>query len=354
VFLHILWMRNPARQRFIRHFFIFLAGTVLFSGLVLLYLFIFSLQGSFWELYIRQNLFYLNMIPVSLFEKLFHYWPFIGLVEDTYNLFGLTGIILALGILVFMGRRSYQPADKTPPSSFVFVYYSLAFLAVSIYAAIKPGRGYSHHLLFLIIPAGFILGVFLAELRKILEAQGAIRHNIKLALSATVVAVIVITNSVEVSARTLIGGPYIVHTGKLIKYYVSPVIQAILKHASAGDSLAVWGWAPELYVDSGLVQAIKQGNLMYEIAPNARQQYFLQQFTGDLLNSRADIFVDAVAPGRFAFYNRKTEGFDAFPEVRGIVEKYYNFAEEVSGVRIYVRKPEAKPPEKTLLNRDGG
>lgn len=332
IFLHITWVKNKTRHRFLRSLFIFLAGAMLFSGLVMLYLAIFSLQDVFWGTYIQGNLFYLNLnSSKSFFEKFLTYLPYITQIADTNVLFLLTGITLIFGLPFLIGRRNYTLLSKVQPDTFIFVYYSLAFLIASGYSAVEPGRGSSHHLLFLLIPSGFLIGVFLGEFWKVLQIQESIiRRSLKFSL------VIVIVTAIFFRIRE--GNPYIAHSRFLATNYLSLVVKAILKHASAGDSLAVWGCAPELYVDTGLVQATKVGNLYYEIEPNPRQQYLLKQFADDFLNSGANIFVDAVAPGMFYFKNRETQGYEAFPEVASIVKKYYTFVDEVQGVRIYVRR----------------
>ncbi len=332
IFLRIVWVKNKAGDRFIHSLFILLAGATLFSGLFILYLVIFSLQGAFWETYIWGNLFYLNLASSqSFFDKIIGYLPYIRLIPDTNNLFGLTVFTLILGLPFLILRRRQTSA---------FVYYSLLFLVAACYSAIEPGRRYGHHLLFLIIPSGFLIGVFLAELWKILQAQGSIRRSLKLSLAIVVAMAIIVSSSIEFYVRIREDNPYIAMSRLFKDYYLNPIARAILKHASAGNTMVAWGWAPQLYVDSGLVQAMKSAHIYYELDYNSpQQQYFLTRFANAFLESKADIFVDAVSPVMFRFHDRKTQGHDAFPVVANIVKKYYTLADEILGVRIYVRSP---------------
>jgi hypothetical protein len=338
LFLPIVWIKNRAGAMFLRCLFSLLGGLLLFSGFILLYLVIFSLQHVFLERYIQEALIYVSRR--GLLERILMCLPYIGTIRDTGNLFGLTLAALISGILVLIGGRYYLPVAKTQPDTFIFIYYSLALLAVSGYSVLVPGRSFSHYLLFLLIPSGFLFGVFLAELWKILQAQESIRRSLKFYLAATIITAIAVTGCVEFYLGVRKGNPYIASSRDLAKNYVSPVVTAILKYASENSSLVVWGWAAELYVDTGLIQAMREAiAVMYEMPPDPRREYFLKRFASDLAKSRADIFVDAVAPGRFAFVDRKTEGFDAFPEVAAVVKKYYAFKEEVEGVRIYTKLP---------------
>jgi hypothetical protein len=340
IFLHIIWIKQKAKERVSRSFFILLGGALVFSGFVLLYLVIFSLQEVFWRSYIQESLFYLNTnSSKSLFDKFLIYLPYARWIKDTSSFFMVAIIISIFGLPFLFLRRKQAPLNKRQEDTFVFVYYSLAFLIVSIYSTIAPGRGFGHHLLFLIIPSGFLIGVFLAEPYKILQAQESIRRNFKLSLAAAVIVAIITGSCTEFYSIIRKGNIFIAYRKYFAANYPDPIAKAILKHAPTGGSLLVWGWAPELYVDTGLIQATKSGNLFYEIEPNPRQPYFLKEFSGLFMNSKPDIFVDAVAPGMFFFHDRKTGGFDAFPEVAGIVNKYYTLADEVQGVRIFVRKP---------------
>ncbi len=340
IFLHIIWIKRKTRALFLNGFFIFLGGALAFSGLILLYLGIFSLQGAFWRSYIYENLFYLNInSSKSLLDKFFIYLPYITWIKDTNRFFAAAIIIFIFGLPLLFLRRKQAPSAGGAKDTFVFVYYSLAFLIASIYSAIAPGRGFGHHLLFLVIPSGFLIGVFLAEPYKVLESERSIRPSFKLYLAAAVIGAITLNSSMDLSLALREPNIFITYRKFFTRNYPAPIARAILRHADKGSSLLVWGWAPELYVDTGLVQATKSGNLFYEIEPNPRRQYFVKEFADTLLKTKPDIFVDAVAPGMFYFHDRKTEGFDAFPEVADVVNRYYAFAEEFQGIRIFVKKP---------------
>lgn len=57
------------------------------------------------------------------------------------------------------------------------------------------------------------------------------------------------------------------------KNYLSPIAKNILKYASPGESMAVWGWASELYFDTGLIQATRAG-VLGSLNYSPLQQYF--------------------------------------------------------------------------------
>ena len=101
--------------------------------------------------------------------------------------------------------------------------------------------------------------------------------------------------------------------------------------------MAVWGWASELYFDTGLIQATRAG-VLGSLNYSPLQQYFFKQYADDLINSNAKLFVDAVAPRMFFFTDRETQGHEVFPEIAKVINENYRLVDEVQGVRIYIKK----------------
>lgn len=133
----------------------------------------------------------------------------------------------------------------------------------------------------------------------------------------------------------LIRHPYIDLIPELKNGYKSEVSEAILKHAKPGESMVVWGWMPRFYVETGLIMATREPDFSRHIQPGPHQAYHIQRFLADLRNSNASIFVDAVAPGMFAFTERSIHSFERFPEIAAVVLDNFELVDEVEGVRIY-------------------
>ena len=56
------------------------------------------------------------------------------------------------------------------------------------------------------------------------------------------------------------------------------------------------------------------------------------------MQSKAKLFIDAVAPGMFFFTDRMTQGHEVSPEITSVVNQNYKLVDEVQGIRIYLRK----------------
>lgn len=344
IFLHILWLKSRARGQFIRSLAAFFLGGILFSALVVLYLIIFSIYDAFWTSYIQQNfLIYSNVLggnptQVNFWAKINIFLNMLINVKDTQMLFLLTAIALIVGIPFLIIKRFFLSRHREKSNTFCFVYYSLFILVASSYSIIKPGNSFPHYLLFLIIPSGFLIGVFLGELAKVLQVSQLTRSNLKFSLLTGVVFIIVASSFLQFAITITLDNFHLDNRRRFAKNYLSPIAKTILKYASPGESMAVWGMEPELYVDTGVVQATRDSVPIWQILPGSLQEYFLKRYTDDLINSNAKLFVDAVAPRMIGFKDRETQGHEVFPEIARVIKENYRLVDEVQGVRIYLKK----------------
>lgn len=69
---------------------------------------------------------------------------------------------------------------------------------------------------------------------------------------------------------------------------------------------------------------------------SSRQQQATRDYVADLERNRTRFFVDAVAPGAFA-YSTPEWRHDHFPVVREYIATHYRLLDEHDGIRIYVR-----------------
>jgi hypothetical protein len=344
IFLHILWLKSSARGQFIRSLAAFFLGGMLFSALVILYLTIFSIYDAFWKSYIEQNLLIYsthglmgNVNQLSFFGKIIIFLNMSGRVPDTRILFLLTAIVLILGVPFLILKRVSLSQNQEKYQTFCFVYYSLFIWAASSYSIIRPGNGFTHYLLFLIIPSGFLIGVFIGELAQVLQVSKLTRSNLNFSLLTGVIFITVASSFLQFATTITSDNVYLNNRRRFARNYLSPIAKTILKYASPGESMAVWGWASELYVDTGLVQATRAGAIG-PLKYSPLQQYFFKQYADDLINSNAKLFVDAVAPRMFFFTDRETQGHEVFPEIAKVINENYRLVDEVQGVRIYLKK----------------
>jgi hypothetical protein len=110
-------------------------------------------------------------------------------------------------------------------------------------------------------------------------------------------------------------------------------------------SLAIWGWAPGVYVLTGMPPATRDANVYFVITKGPLRKYYRTRFVGDLRANPPDLFIDAVALDAFMWPTwTENDGYESVPEVRKFVEDNYFLVDEltlVTGakpVRLFARR----------------
>lgn len=133
----------------------------------------------------------------------------------------------------------------------------------------------------------------------------------------------------------------------------SLVARYLATHAQPGDRLAIWGWAPWDYLDSGLRPGTREAlingpttpaHTWYAAMSPALVAYYQRRFLSDLQRSQPAYFVDATCSSAFFFGDRATFGHETFPALAAYVAENYTLAASVGpkppddATRIYVAK----------------
>ena len=111
------------------------------------------------------------------------------------------------------------------------------------------------------------------------------------------------------------------------------------------EPVAIWGWAPEIFVETGRSSATRHIIGHFLIAPNAALQTHRSTFLADLKANQPKLVIDAVADG-FAFWYtwQKPCRADSFPELAKFLAEHYEprvltpLKEAGEAPVIYVRK----------------
>ena len=106
--------------------------------------------------------------------------------------------------------------------------------------------------------------------------------------------------------------------------------------------MALWGLDSDLYPATGLLLGTREGISYFQMTTTPLLGYFRARYVSDIIANKPRLFVDAVAPGMVNFTDRKTEGFEAFPELAAVVRSNYQLACDIEGIRIFqLRGPNA-------------
>jgi len=212
-----------------------------------------------------------------------------------------------------------------------------ALLVAAALAAIAPGRPYLHYLQLIIFPTGLLGGLVAGA---VLSDRGgsSMQRWSHLRRAVIVVAFLSCGLGPQIWWRICEPQPFIgrftATRGDLVR---SEVSQEILQHAHRGETLGIWGWMPVFWVETGLIQASRDGQTSRQIEAHPRRDYYRARFLQDLVRSRPPVFVDAVGPENFVYEDRSRDGHETFALLDDYIEQNYHLVRELNGTRIYVR-----------------
>lgn len=278
----------------------------------------------------------------------------------------LFAVLVGSSFVVLAGWRS----RPRPAGYGYWLGGALFFLAVTLYAINAAHMGYHHYALLLVPPLALLLGLLTGPAWQTLVQGWRVtrRWPLYAALASLVLGV---------------GGwVYVFQRGSLLQLsepqhplygwstlppglrrwlpiprdtaiYSAPTrafAQQLARLAQPHDRLAVWGWAPQYFLESGLPNATRSLCTVGEMAPGAwvrlppaAQTFYRQRYLQDLQQHRPEWFIDAVSAAEFVFSDRATCGHETWPELRDYVAANYLQVgvlkvTENNGSRLFLRR----------------
>lgn len=208
-------------------------------------------------------------------------------------------------------------------------------LLLSAYLAmLTPGRLYPHYLLFLPLPLTLLVGLQFGWLFKAPEV--ARRNHTRLWVSLFLGLGVL----PQLAER--------VWDGHSLQKLIPPanpranVVRFINQVKRPGDRLAVWGWRPELYVETQLPQATREAHTNGQLLDTPLRDYFRTRFVDDLRASRPAFFIDSVGAEDFGHHDIRQDGHETLPALADYVGQEYVQVNQNGAVRVYVRRDLAK------------
>jgi hypothetical protein len=252
--------------------------------------------------------------------------PFFFSEVKEYAAFLLCSLAVVLFGAATLGRKiNYSPLPGWASAT------SILLLLASFFAIYKPYRSYPHYLLFSIVPVSF----WVANVLGLLRSAGRWE---KWGTPASIVYIVLFVSMIAWGA--LPGQFAKIKMALAVKPgQMSAQAAAIARYANRGDWVAVWGWAPDFYVQTGTIMAPREPQTERQIQQSPYRDYFRERYLSDLRRHPPRVFVDAVAPGAFGYDNPEAHGLKSFPELDSLIQDGYVLKENVSGVRIFVAKP---------------
>ncbi|HEY0863442.1 MAG TPA: hypothetical protein VGD97_05005 [Lacunisphaera sp.] len=238
-------------------------------------------------------------------------------------------LLLATALATLTGSAVFLLVRRARRPGLLLAAGLLTLAAVVAIGAAR--REFLHYMLLLTVPLTLASGVALGSCWMLLSAA-----RTRLILAG---AVLVAAGATPLVTRSRQPPPEVY--GHFAEYWRQPRSNvAILVRALAGpdDSLAIWGWASSLYVETALPQATRDAVSQWSIVPNHQRDYHRTVWLADLQRSTPAVFVDAVGPGAFAFEHRGLQAHETFPDLGEYIRATYVLVADTASVRIYARR----------------
>lgn len=207
---------------------------------------------------------------------------------------------------------------------------SVLLTCASFFAIYQAHRSFPHYLLFSVVPLSFcvanVLG--LGHYLGLQTVTGTLLRGLFVLLFLLPLGMATFGTSNDFNPNAIVPK--------------RGAVAAISRYAKPGDRMMVWGWMPEYYVQTKTIMSTRDPTIERIVLQTPGREYFRQRFLSDLRTHPPLVFVDAVAPSAFTYYDRAVHGIESFPAVEAFVRENYTEREEIAGVRIFV----AKTPEK--------
>jgi hypothetical protein len=215
------------------------------------------------------------------------------------------------------------------------------YLALTIYAVLKPDLPYAHYLMLLPQPVLFLVAWIFRGYR--LHRPAALQKHAFLIASALIV---ISFFSIPMYLFMQYKLPHIHDVAYSKEPLIDPVSVYIKSVTTPEDFMADWGYTTKYYVESNVPPGVRDFATLYEPLDTTKYQYYRDGFLDDLKKNKPKIFVDSIGEPYLATWPHPIEKARAtsWPELADYLAENYEAPKEFvqdSGdppVLVYVRK----------------
>src|SRR5215813_9202657 len=271
-----------------------------------------------------------------------------------------TWFVYALGAFLFLAigylLRNLEDTSSGSPllmlsgsrSLFRDLLPAFLYLAVSLYAVLKPGGPFAHYLNLLLQPYVLLVAVAFCHMARRSRNPWVV-FSLYLAITLCIPA-----------ARYYLEGARLIKLVPRTSVETDPRLDApasyvlIRRLTPPGSPIILWGWDYHYYVYSGMIWGTQTGgsNEIIETYLGDRR-LFIDSYVASLTSDRAPVFLDTATEGARYYRKRAVYGYEAYPEVAPIVRQHYLLCREFPGARIFVNRRyyDTHPEPKDLCDR---
>lgn len=317
------------------------SGAVLIPALILGIVAAHGALGDFWKSYILASKKY--ALEESVVKRIRHV-AYVLLQPIEFFMFFLSGVMAAAVLLGTWRSTQSRPGRKVLQAFGVVCIYG----ALTLLCFAATGKAFNHYV-FLLVPAlALFIGLVFFAVKgatPTLPANGAKFFGGGNRWLVAFAVFVVGLQAYKAPMRTV----QCIGKDRLILPPKEPALVTTVRVMShPGDTLSVWGWAPEFYVRTALPPATRDAVGHYVVSAGPYENYYRERYLRDLKAAKPAFFVDAVGDGVFLCWYQwtATNKHECFPELTGYINQNYALVSsfqmkepvKVGTVRLYVLK----------------
>lgn len=254
-----------------------------------------------------------------------------------------------------IGKHKNHSEGKSGISIYHFVKWPFIPLIItfvaSLFSIYKPGTGFPHYWQFIIIPSALISGWILSCFSNLehywISKMPIFALLLSFGTSRVWYSFFLFSINTNSPRECDWAGQH------ANDEHAINVIEYINTNKNPNDTMTVWGWLPDLYVQTGLIAGTREVCTQHIIPEADRaypyivfsddyQIYFQNRFMNDIKNSNPTFIVDACYPDGFMFYDRSFSP-ESFPPLMSFIDNFYiltydSSTIEQNGIRVWKKK----------------
>jgi hypothetical protein len=253
----------------------------------------------------------------------------------------LVWLVLGVGGLAVVLARMRMRGRSVQTFPRLVLPFLLMLTLAGLYAVNRTGSGYVHYLFLLVGPLLFWLASGWSAVQTALAGSAKTVPFWQIAVPISFIGGLLLALLAENGLRYRRDQPLNLYPTTQQggwKMALSPVAARVLRHARAGEPLAVWGWRCDYYVQAQMPQAVAENHTIRSVFPHPLLTVYQQRYLQNMTRSRPPVFVDAVGRNDLWLQNRATQGHEVVPGLKAFIAANYQYVDLVDDSRIYVRK----------------
>ncbi len=281
--------------------------------------------------------------PMPSWMRRLKYMEYVLFSKDNLGLYFFTGLGVLL-VLWGIYRAKKAPFSTEVRAALVVMAGYGCMVFVCLFTAGKP---FAHYGILMLLPVAALTGLVYYAGKSALGSDG----RVTLKPGTFTIPWLIVFAAVVIIPQLEFG---LLRVRERLRshdvdreLWVPSVYKLAQPAALPGDTLSIWGWMPQCYVQLGLPPATRDAVGHYAVA-SAFQDYYRPRYLADLKRGQPAIFIDAVGDRAFPDYLTWTteQKHESFSELSQFIDDNYSlFASvelqsksELGPIRIYVRK----------------